>query len=120
MCIQRQLNNVKLDESRNCFALDAQVAVSRLDVAGKSPGTDCIVQKKWSVKMKMGNHSKADSGLIYLSDKQLASRYGVTRTTIWRWSRVNQFPKPVRFGSGCTRWALRAVEAWEERRESGD
>jgi len=39
-------------------------------------------------KMKMGNHSKADSSLIYLGDKQLAKRYGVTRTTIWRWSRV--------------------------------
>ena len=70
--------------------------------------------------MKTGKYPEAESGLIYLSDKQLAKRYGVTRTTIWRWSRVNQFPTPIRFGSGCTRWALRAVEAWEERRESDD
>lgn len=51
---------------------------------------------------------------IYLSDAQLAARFGVHRTTPWRWAKSDPaFPKPVVFSPGCTRWKLSAVEAWE-------
>ena len=50
---------------------------------------------------------------MYLSDKQLALRYAVTRQTVWRWSREGKFPKPVTLSQGCTRWRLSDVEAWE-------
>ena len=49
----------------------------------------------------------------YLSDRQLAERYKVHRTTLWRWVERNQFPKPVKLSPGCTRWKLSDVEAWE-------
>jgi len=51
---------------------------------------------------------------MYVSDKQLAARYGVTRPTIWRWVRENiVFPRPVCLSPGCTRWRLAEIEAWE-------
>ena len=48
----------------------------------------------------------------YLSDKSLAKRFSVCRTTIWRWCREGEFPKPIKFG-GATRWRLAEIEAWE-------
>lgn len=50
----------------------------------------------------------------YLSNTQLAARYGVNRSTVWRWSQTDPtFPKPVSLSPGCTRWKLSALEAWE-------
>ena len=50
----------------------------------------------------------------YLTDCQLAARYGVHRTTLWRWVKTNpDFPKPVTLSPGCTRWKLSMVEGWE-------
>ncbi len=40
----------------------------------------------------------------YLSDAQLAAHYGVSRASIWRWSRRGSLPRPVQLSPGCTRW----------------
>ena len=48
----------------------------------------------------------------YLSDKQLAQRFGVTRPTVWRWVHAADLPKPVSLSPGCTRWRLVDIEAW--------
>lgn len=57
----------------------------------------------------------------FLSDSQVARRYGVHRSTIWRWVKTDpQFPDPIVFSSGCTRWKLSQVEAWEALRASTD
>lgn len=51
---------------------------------------------------------------IFLSDTQIAARYGVHRSTPWRWVKTDQaFPKPVMLTPGCTRWRLRELETWE-------
>lgn len=51
---------------------------------------------------------------VYLSDEQIAKRYGLTRQSIWRWVRTDQkFPKPIRLSAACTRWKLSDIEAWE-------
>lgn len=51
---------------------------------------------------------------MYVSDKHLAKRYGVSRSTVWRWLKNDpNFPRPVTLSPGCTRWWLPAVEAWE-------
>jgi prophage regulatory protein len=51
---------------------------------------------------------------IYLTDTQLAARYGVHRATPWRWANTDPtFPKPVSLTPGCTRWKLSELEAWE-------
>lgn len=54
---------------------------------------------------------------IYLSDTQLAARYGVHRSTPWRWAKTDpSFPQPVALTPGCTRWKLSDIEAWEASR----
>lgn len=53
---------------------------------------------------------------IYLTDRQLAERFDVSRFTIWRWCREGDFPKPIRLSAACTRWRLEDVEAWEAER----
>ena len=54
----------------------------------------------------------------YLSDKQVAARFGVSRSTPWRWAERGEFPAPVRLSSRVTRWSLDDVIAFElERRE---
>lgn len=49
----------------------------------------------------------------YISDKQNAERFGISRATVWRWVATRAFPKPIKFSSGCTRWRLEDVEKWE-------
>lgn len=50
----------------------------------------------------------------YLSDLQVAARYGVHRSTPWRWAKSEQgFPAPVTLSPGCTRWPLSTLELWE-------
>ncbi|MDX1742185.1 MAG: AlpA family phage regulatory protein [Ruegeria sp.] len=57
----------------------------------------------------------------YLSDKDLAARFGVTRFTIWRWARErSDFPRPISLSPGCTRWKLSQIEAWEKAKEGGE
>lgn len=51
----------------------------------------------------------------YLSDIQVAFRYGVHRSTPWRWVKADpNFPSPVVLTPGCTRWKLVDLEAWEQ------
>ena len=53
----------------------------------------------------------------YLSDKQVADRYGVTRTSIWRWLRtLDDFPDPIKLSEGCSRWSLLSLLNWEQKR----
>ncbi len=54
----------------------------------------------------------------YLSDQQVAHRYGVHRSTPWRWVKADPtFPKPVILSPGCTRWKLVDIVVWEQTRE---
>lgn len=50
----------------------------------------------------------------YLSDLNLAARFGVHRMTPWRWLKTDPaFPKPVKLSPGCSRWKLSKIEFWE-------
>jgi prophage regulatory protein len=50
----------------------------------------------------------------YLTDKQIAAMFGVSRITVWRWASTDPtFPSPIKLSPGCTRWKLSAIEAWE-------
>jgi prophage regulatory protein len=52
--------------------------------------------------------------ILYLTDRQVAARYQVHRTTLWRWLKTDpSFPRPVTLSPGCTRWRLADLEAWE-------
>ncbi len=51
---------------------------------------------------------------MFLSDKAVGERYDVTRTTIWRWRKLDPtFPQPITLSPGCVRWRLSDLEAWE-------
>ncbi|KRS18859.1 helix-turn-helix transcriptional regulator [Roseovarius indicus] len=50
----------------------------------------------------------------YLTDIQVAQRYGIARPTVWRWHREKpDFPRVVRLSGRCARWKLSDIEAWE-------
>ncbi len=48
--------------------------------------------------------------MSYLTVKELARRYKVDVSTIWRWTRANKLPSPVII-SGVTRWLESEVDA---------
>jgi prophage regulatory protein len=49
----------------------------------------------------------------FLTDRQIAERYGVSRCTPWRWARNGDFPKPEQISAGTTRWRESIVLEWE-------
>ena len=51
---------------------------------------------------------------MYLTDREVARRFGVSRQTIWRWASGGNFPAPVKL-MGATRWKIAEIEAWEAR-----
>jgi predicted DNA-binding transcriptional regulator AlpA len=53
----------------------------------------------------------------WLADKQLAARYSVSRTTIWRWVEDGILPPPVQISPGTTRWNGEAIDQLDAERE---
>ena len=53
----------------------------------------------------------------FFSDKQLSLKYGVGRSSIWRWVQKGKFPKPIKLSPGCARWKLSDIEKWEADKE---
>lgn len=47
----------------------------------------------------------------FATTEQLCTRFQVSRTTWWRWSKTADFPRAVRFGRSV-RWPVEAVEAF--------
>lgn len=56
---------------------------------------------------------------LYVSDRFLAARYGVSRPTIWAWVKLDpDFPRPQKLSPGCTRFSLKAAKLWEQSRRA--
>ena len=53
----------------------------------------------------------------FVSDRQVADRYGVSRATIWRWVRRGILPEPVSLSPGCTRWNVAQLDERDAKRE---
>jgi len=51
---------------------------------------------------------------LYLSPKDLAERYSVSRRTVWRWVSEGHLPKPEELPGNIRRWRLADIEAIEE------
>lgn len=58
----------------------------------------------------------SSEGETYLSDDDLAKRFGVTRPTIWRWVKKESLPAPVKLSGNCTRWITAEVAEWAKSR----
>lgn len=52
---------------------------------------------------------------IWLDIEEVAARFSVTPSTIWRWTREQRipFPAPVRLTPRVTRWRLEDIETFE-------
>ena len=50
---------------------------------------------------------------LFLTVDQVASRFGVSTDTIWRWKRSGDFPLAVKLSPGTTRWRLSDILAHE-------
>ncbi|TQE98267.1 MAG: AlpA family phage regulatory protein [Spiribacter salinus] len=61
-------------------------------------------------------HNETQAETLWLSDKDLATRYGVSRVSIWRWSRSGQFPPPRKLSARITRWSAAEVDAHDQRK----
>jgi predicted DNA-binding transcriptional regulator AlpA len=60
-----------------------------------------------------------ETNRTFLTAKQIAARYGVGITTVWRWARNrDDFPKPKKLGDNCTRWHLADLKQWEDNQEA--
>jgi prophage regulatory protein len=51
--------------------------------------------------------------MMYATDSAIAARYGVSRTTIWRWVARGEFPPPIKLAPGTTRWRVADIEQFE-------
>ena len=56
---------------------------------------------------------KLSTEVKYFTDRNIAERYGIGRSTVWYWLSKNQLPQPVKL-NGTTRWRLCDLQEWEE------
>lgn len=52
----------------------------------------------------------------YLRLSDMRARYRVAGSTIWKWTKTNDLPAPVKLGANCTAWRLADLLAWEATR----
>ena len=55
----------------------------------------------------------------YVSDRFLAERYGVVRSTIWKWKAEGRLPPPEQLSPGITRWRLDIIIEFDRARAEG-
>lgn len=49
---------------------------------------------------------------MLMSAIEVSKLLGITRTTLWRWCKVDTFPKPIKIGPNTTRWRQSDVDEW--------
>lgn len=51
----------------------------------------------------------------YLSAKQVAEMFSISRVTVWRWVRSGRLPTPIKLSPSCSRWRIADLEALERK-----
>lgn len=54
----------------------------------------------------------------YLTDKQVAKRYVISRPSVWRWVREQHMPPPEAIGPNTKRWRVATLDDWDQQRET--
>lgn len=49
---------------------------------------------------------------------QIAKNLGVAKSTIWRWSKKQDFPKSVKLSAGITVWSNNELNKWVENQKN--
>ena len=65
----------------------------------------------------MSEHINTEN--LFLTVAEVAKRYAVSTDTIWRWSRKDDFPRPVKIGPNITRWRLADVLEHDQSLKAG-
>ena len=55
----------------------------------------------------------------FLTDREVAARYGVSVRTIHRWIRAGSFPPGAKIGPNTRRWYMDHLEAWDQEKSGG-
>ena len=64
-------------------------------------------------------HGNSKEPKKWISDRTIAERYEIARSTVWAWTREGRIPKPVKLSENITRWDEEAVEKhFNERTDS--
>ncbi len=50
----------------------------------------------------------------FLNQTEVQKKFGISRTTLYRWTRDGNFPKGMRLSSNMLRWKQDDVESWLE------
>lgn len=58
-------------------------------------------------------HSPENIPVLYLSDKGVATRYSIGKSTVWYWVRKGQLPKPHKIGENTTRWKISELDDFD-------
>ncbi len=55
---------------------------------------------------------------MFLDEKELRARLGISHGTIWRWARAGLLPAPVRLGPRKIGWRISDIEKFEAERQT--
>lgn len=88
-----------------------------------APEVDSAKKGQFVEALNAAKRAKADCAMLYvncteqyLSDRQVALRFDVSRTKIWRGHDTNpNFPRRIRLSPGTSRWKLSDLVSFEHR-----
>lgn len=52
----------------------------------------------------------------WLRDREVGERYGISRVSVWRWSKCGYLPKPEKLGPGTARWSTQKLDENDRKR----
>ena len=61
---------------------------------------------------------KADDPL--LTSEQIQNEFGISRTTVYLWTKQKLFPAPIKIGPRFIRWRRSVIEAWKSEQAKGN
>jgi prophage regulatory protein len=54
----------------------------------------------------------------FISPRQTAEKFGISHATLWRWVKFQpDFPRPISFSRGCTRFSEAELDAYIKSRQ---
>ena len=63
---------------------------------------------------------KTQDPTTFLTPADLSRRYGVTKSTITRWTRDGVLPAPLRINDSTPRWHVSTLQTWEAEQMGGE
>lgn len=52
----------------------------------------------------------------YVTDREVARRYDISRACVWRWAAEGVIPRPVKLAANTSRWDVRELDRFEAER----